>query len=234
MARGKKPDPRKRKTAHPHSTHFKVLNKQRRGAWCAGEVFGCYTHRTHASSPCLDDLTEGALSCPYCKAGVECSWRGYLPVWDEDFQLCHALFGESMFEVLDMIPFRHPLTISRAAPVRSPLLIRAEPMLSRQLPDRSPWSEPVDILPILLTLWKCDELTVWYTRNPPAASAKPTPVKSDGKPFSPMTAAAAKKYTPPESPSAAAEEDYDAVRNRLKQVARKLPASSNGHHSKPE
>lgn len=169
MATGKKPDPKRAKAKHAHATYLKVGNGQQECGYKAGEIYGCYGHRTHAHQPCVLDITEGAISCPYCSAKMVPEWRGYLPVWDRDWTLRYCLIGEDHFPSADAIPHRAQVVISRAKNPISPLVVREELKLTRQLPDRPPWSEPVDMLSICLGLWKDAELSRWVEANKTAA-----------------------------------------------------------------
>ena len=116
----------------------------------------------------------------------------------------HVLIGEDMFEAVDRIPFRHPLTLSRKASMRSPLTVSDEPMMVRAVPESTPWDKPVNMLAICLTLWKDDDLSRWFAidRAEAMREASEPPLKSDGKPFSPPYAAAARRYAPPVKPEA--------------------------------
>jgi len=182
MATGSRPDPKKGRTRHPHASNFKVPNGTKDHGYVAGELFGCYGHRTHAQQPCVDDVTHGALKCPYCSSGMDQVWRGYLPLWDRDWTLRYALIGEDIFESVDSVKHGEQVELSRAKNPISPLIVRPGVGLVRKLPDKAPWSVPVRMLDICLTLWQCDALTQWFIRNPdqvPTVNA-PEPVKSNG------------------------------------------------------
>lgn len=231
MASGRKPDPRKKKSTVPHATNLKVANGKTEGAYIAGEMFGCYTHRTYASMPCMLDVTNDALPCPYCGSGVEQVWRGYVPLWDRDWTLRYVLIGEDYFASVDAIPHRTKVAVSRGKNPISPLIIREEPMLTRDLPNSHPWNVEIDALAICLRLWKNAELNEWFRCNPPKKEApkpsgKKPPLKSDGKPFSPHYAAAAARYSAPD-PSAIGD-PVDAVRNRILSKTANLKPSTNG------
>lgn len=165
MARGKRPDPRKLKTESPHATYFKVANGQQERGYKAGELYGCNGHRTNAHQPCARDVTDGELSCPYCSAGMETVWRGYVPLWDRDWSLRYALVGKDHLESTDAIPWRAQVTVNRAKNPISPLVIREEQCLTRALPNKEPWSVEVDMLAICLVLWKHDPLAEWFRQT---------------------------------------------------------------------
>lgn len=232
MGTGRRPDPRRKKITHAHSTYMEVPNKTKHGGWKAGELYGLYCHHVGHTKPCADDVTNGALKCQYCEAGFNSEFRAYLPLWDREYQLRHVLIGEDFFEAADRIPFRGVVTLSRDASKRSPLRVSDEAMMVRLLPDGPPWDKPVNMLAICLTLWKDDALARWMSIPQPTTPAekKATPTRSDGQPFSPMTAAAARRFAPPAKapePSLLGDAGDAVLRNA---VAGK--PSTNGHHKR--
>ena len=176
MATGKKPDPRKRKNAHPHASGLTVLNGEKFGTWKGGEIHGIYGHRTHATKPCLDSVTNGELVCPYCQAEIPLVFRAYVPLFDVNWAVRFVIIGEPIYEAVDAIPFRTQVLVSRHKNPNSPLIVRELTTMTRELPDRAPWDAPVDMLRICLTLWDTPALTAWYAKNPPAPVAVPKPV----------------------------------------------------------
>lgn len=205
MATGRKPNPARRKNSLPHTTNFKVPNGTKEGAYIAGEMFGCYTHRTHASKPCITDITDDALVCPYCRAGVESTWRGYVPLWDRDWCLRYALINEDFFASVDAIPHRSKVMVSRAKNPISPLIIRQEEFLFRELPNTSPWRDPVCALSICLRLWEEPLLDKWFAEHPqqmlkgkPAVAAEEKPAPAATKKIKP--AAVVKPFVGATSP----------------------------------
>lgn len=229
MGRGRRPDPQKRKTVHQHSEYLAVDNKTKAGGWKAGEVYGLYCHHVGHTKPCVDDVTQGGLKCSLCEAGFDQVFRAYMPLWDREYQLRHVLVGEDFFEAADRIPFRHPLTLSRAASKRAPLRVSDEPMMVRLLPDGPPWDKPVNMLAVCLTLWKDDALSRWcmLDKTPTVSDTAVSPTKSDGKPFSPMTAAAARRFAAPPTVEGV-DKALDDVQKRLLQRAAKTKAGTNG------
>jgi hypothetical protein len=223
MATGKRPDPARRKTLHPHSTAFKVPCGTKDSGYKAGELYGCYTHRTFAAQPCVADITNGALQCPLCAANVNCEWRGYVPIWDRDFTLRHVLIGEAYFESVDAIPFHAQVTLSRAKNPISPLVIREEPSTFRALPNKSPWNCEVCMMAVCLTLWKNDALTKWCEANQPLALRRNV--------NAPPVVKVAPKTTPYKGvPSeGAGEADFSEVVNRIRSKGANLKPSSNGN-----
>jgi len=165
MSRGKKPDPRKQKTGSLYASYMRVANGQQERAYKAGELYGCNGHRTDTHQPCARDITDGELSCPYCSAGLDIVWRGFVPLWDRDWSLRYVLIGQDHLESTDQIPWRAQVTVSRAKNPISPLVVREEQCLTRALPAKPPWSAEVDMLAICLTLWQHDALTQWFRQT---------------------------------------------------------------------
>jgi len=230
MAKGKRPSGGQRPTRHPHTTYLKTANGEKHSCWKAGEIYGCPGHRTYTHQPCIAQLTDGALVCPYCKSGIETVFRAYVPVWDQDWTLRHALIGEDIFESVDAIPHLDPVCVTRGKNPISPLIIRPQENLLRPPPRRAPWDKEVDMLAVCLTLWQDEMLAKWFATHKPAEEpkSKAEPKKSNGKPFSPMTRKAAERYSPP-ADERAEQVEYEQVVNRLKQNAAKLPPASNGN-----
>lgn len=232
MSTGRRPDPRKRKSATPHGTYLKVPNGGKEVGYLAGELYGCYGHRTHAHQPCLHDLTEGALSCQYCAAGMVADWRGYVPVWDRDFALRYVLIGEAIFESVNMITHGSQLVITRAKNPISPVIVRAgELVLTRKLPDAEPWSKPVDMAAMCRVLWKCAALDAWYAaervRELPGVGSSPP---LDPEKFSPMNRAAAARVNRLAEPASINDVFVEAIR-----TGKPVPTpGTNGKHPKPK
>ena len=230
MARGRRPDPSRRKSCHQHSETLSVPNKTKAGGWKAGDLYGLYCHHVGHTKPCFDDITRGGLECSYCKAGFDQVYRAYMPLWDREYQLRHVLIGEDFFEAADRIPFRHPVTLSRDASKRAPLRVSDEPMMVRLLPDGPPWNQPVDMLAICLTLWKDDNLSRWMMldKTPkqnrgalPADTGQGDGLKTEYK-------AAARRWAPPANnePHAIG----DVANEATKKAIEASQPSSNGKH----
>lgn len=236
MATGKKPDPSKRKCIAPHSNYFKCDNGKKLGAYMAGELYGCETHRTFATQPCVASISDNALPCLMCHGGMVPEWRGYVPLWDCDWTLHHALINRDYFDTVDAIPHRAKVSVSRAKNPISPLVIRDEPMLVRELPNRAPWNEKVDMLAVCLTLWKNPDLTRWCeaniakvpavieekkdTRAASAATAKKVPAAAVVKPYSGAT-----------SPPDTAETIQETGTRIMKRLNERRSSNGNGKHT---
>lgn len=193
MARGRKPDPSKKKIQQPHASYLKVTCGTKEPGYKAGEMYGCYGHRTHANQPCVSDITECALQCPYCAANMCPEWRGYVPVWDRDFVLRYVLVNEEYFISVDAIPIGAQVVMSRAKNPISPLVMRQETCLTRQLPACEPFNKPVDMLSICLLLWKNEALNRWFANQKVSAEVEQLAMQAAVKKTS--------EKTPPEDPA---------------------------------
>lgn len=165
MATGRKPASGRKKNTQPHATHLKVPNGGKEAGYKAGEMFGVNGHRTHAHQPCVFDLTEGELQCPYCAAGLDLVWRGYVPVWDRDWTLRYVLVNEEYFCSADAIPIRAQVIASRGKNPISPIVLREEKHGFKALPDAPPYNTDICMRDICLLLWKNEPLNRWYAKT---------------------------------------------------------------------
>lgn len=232
MSKGRNPDPRRKKISSIRSTNFKVANGGKEIGYVAGEVYGVNGHFMGAHKPCLHDLTNGEVQCVYCAVNKPIEWRGYVPVWDQDYTLRHALITEDYLEAVNMIPWRARIVATRAAAQYSPLVIRAADLPAlRGLPDKAPWDVPIDIEPICRRLWQEPALDAWYA----ATHAKQAGLSAGAPPldpsdFSPMMRSAAAHANRIAAHAAANDEFAKQAREG------KVPAapSTNGHHKPPK
>jgi hypothetical protein len=165
MSKGQKPDPRRKKTSTPSASYWRVPNGGKEIGYLAGQVYGCYGHRVNHHKPCLIELTGGEVACPWCGV-MDVEWRGYVPVWDQDWTLKYCLIPEDYLESVDMIPHRARIVGTRAPAKMSPIVIRTAELPSlRPLPDRVPYTVEIDMYAIARKLWKIPALDAWYART---------------------------------------------------------------------
>lgn len=235
MSTGSRPQKGAHEKTKKHATYLRVPNGCSECCYKAGETHGVVGHRTHAHQPCLKDITHGKLECTYCSAGLQPVWRGYVPLWDRDWTLRYSLIGEEYFETVEVIPVRSQVVVSRAKNPISPLVIRQEVKLVRELPDKEPWNKPIDMEELCLCLWKIPQLTEWVYANRTKAETlrAGTAKREDGKPFSPMNQAAAKRNGAPVDPPLVS----DILKDRLSKVKAREDTDKterNGHAHKPK
>ncbi len=193
-------------------------------------MYGCYGHRVHAHQPCLFRLTKGELNCKLCAANIALEWRGYVPIWDRDFTLRHALISEDYHESVDMIPFRAQVILTRDKPRMSPLVIRAGDIATfRSLPEKLPWSKEIDMYAVARVLWKNAEVDAWYS----STSGRQLSAVGEANPLdvadmSPMIRAAAGRANRMSDPASVNARAIDQWRK-----SGEVPEpSGNGHHKK--
>lgn len=232
MTTGRRPDPKRRKNKAPYSRYLKVEAGKSYGGWMAGEVFGCYSHRSGETKPCRANVTEDALKCPFCEAQQDAVWRGWVPLWDEDWNLRHAVINEDQLPTVEVIDFRAKIVLSKDKNPASPTTVREKVQVNRELSTDAQFLTPVVMLDVCLTLWKDSALAIWCDANRERLlGTKPVQLppilKSNGKPFSPGMQAAARKYTPPSEKTV--DSSVDAITARLKNSAARLKPSTNGN-----
>jgi len=232
MGTGKKPDPSRRKTATQHATYLALKAGQKEVAWKAGEVHGVYGHRTHAHQPCVFDVTEGALQCPYCATGLIAEWRGYVPLWDQDWALRYVLVNEEYEATTEATAVGKQVLVLRGKDPKSPLVIREEVTKLRMLPDRAPWNVPVNTLLICLTLWKCDALTRWYRLNRAEELCVGPPEKKPANQPKPPAAPMEKYFKAEEKSKADAADEEMSIGNTMRRLL-KPAQGANGKYKPP-
>lgn len=230
MSTGQPPKKRASENKTPHATNFKVENGKQRPAYIAGPLHGVPGHRTHAHQPCLRLVTDGALECPYCTAGLDEVWRGYVPLWDRDWVLHYALIGEEYYPTLCTMKRGDQVMVSRAKSSKAPLVIHAETSFVRGLPEDAPHNADVSALALCLRLWQIDALTLWYQRK---AAIGDGPAKAKVIAAKPVNRIASEvdRLNKHVLLGAAVDEWREEGKGQLPPVA---PPSSNGHHKKPK
>lgn len=125
-------------------------------------MHGVNGHRAGTHQPCVWDLTEGKSQCPFCAAKLPLVWRGYVPLWDRDWALRYVLINQEYMLSVDAIPRGSQVVIYRAKNPISPLIIREEKHGFRALPDKPPFTTPIDMRQICQLLWQNDVVNRWY------------------------------------------------------------------------
>lgn len=201
-------------------------------AWCAGPCYWCIAHTAGRSKPCLRWLTGGALSCPRCAAPKEPEEIGYQPLYrDIDGRPVMVIVHSYSREQVDALKFRQQVIVGRGLDPADPVMVSAVP--GKQAWYHSTLAErqvPADLTDTLLRVWQIPELVAWYrAQSDTAVSLTPDDVRrSDGKPFDPMHAAAARRFAPPAAAPTAAGELFDGTLSGA--LARTKSAETNGKH----
>jgi len=225
-----------------HFSHEKTHGgiKQQWHAWVAGRChwFDCH-NVNRKSKPCLHHITNGELPCEFCSPTSIAEMLGYQPLYRGiDAKPVFVVVHEYVREDVDKLHNLTRVIVGRGEGQTDGVYVvpalTQEPRYHSTLPDRL---RPADLTETLLRVWAMPLLTEWYyrTHQPTNGAAAPvaspikkkTQMKSDGKPFSPLTQAAAQKYSSPDVEPEAARTFDDAL-EKMKKRKEKLEA--NGKH----
>lgn len=203
------------------------------GAWLAGPVYWAQAHEhtkaAPGTKPCLDWMTDGALRCPRCRPHTVPTWIGWVPLYrEEDHKPILVLIHESAMDLVAGLSYPVRVLVGRCDDTSSVFVKRAESQIAFKT-ENDQRKCPVDLTANLLTMWALPQLDEWLMLQRHEARSE-APVKSDGEPFGPMTAAAAQKYAAPADDGGPSAETFDAVRERLRNRAADLKPSVNGKH----
>lgn len=224
--------------------HFRYVSTEAGGkpwpAWIAGPCHWFMCHCKGRTKPCLHWFTRGELKCDRCSALDVAEETGYQPLYrDVDGVPVMVIVHSASREKIDALKFRSRVNVSRGPDKADGVVIL--PQLGSQQWYETTLKErhrEADLTETLLRVWKIPELVAWYQKENPSDNAMSLPAEepktSDGKPFSPMGKAAAKKYGKKPAPELPAADVFDAATNRLKSYADRLKPSENGNHKPGE
>jgi len=226
-------------------THFTYVETHAGKNWfgyIAGRCWWGICHPSERSKPCLHWITSGQLACRLCGGKREPEMMGYQPLYRHtDGKPVLAIFYEDMRDRVDAMKFHERVQIGREGGKGDACWIQKamdqNPKYQTTLAVRM---APAHITENLLMMWKVAELTEWYRCQAPTSDnavslVKEAPVKSDGKPFDPMHAAAARRYAPPVAREVAAEQAVDEAKESILKKARAMESrNGNGKHKPGE
>jgi hypothetical protein len=185
-------------------THFRYVGTPTGGrwnAWVAGPCQWFIAHTKGKSKPCLEKMTKGVLSCPRCAQVAQPQMIGYLPLYRQvDAANVLVIVYELERPFVDVLETHQRVQIGREDEQSDSVWVRAalspEPKWQTTQPERK---VAADCTETLLRMWAIPELTQWYRECcQPSDNAMSLPtgvaVRPDGKPFSPMMQAAAKRH----------------------------------------
>lgn len=202
------------------------------GAFLAGEPYWCLAHEHTAAlpgtKPCLQWMTDGALSCPRCRPHTCPTWVGYVPLYREaDHAPILVIVHEAAMDLLSGLSYPAHVLVGRVEDNASVFVKRSDSRLSFRT-DNEQRKRPRDVTCDLLNMWKLPQLETWLMEQRRCEPKQA--LKSDGRPFDAMHAAAAQKYHTDGDGPKKGDADYDAVMERLKNNAEALKPSTNGEH----
>lgn len=215
---------------HVHFTYVKTPTNAKWFAHLAGPAHWYTVHPKGKTKPCLHVMTGGELACERCEQGYDSEVCAYVPLWREsDGRPVMVIVHEYTREVVDQLRVHARVLIGRNEEKSDGVYIihapNPLPVFHTTLQEKM---RPADLTETLLRVWGVADLVTWYRRTHGAVKA-PEPKKSDGKPFSPMMKAAARKAS-----QGNVTEDLDDLIGRIRKRAAALPEpSSNGKHDPP-
>lgn len=256
MSISKDPRPGPRKNGHHHWDYLGCENGKSEVGYKAGPTCGVYVHDGRPSKPCRKEMTNGEITCPYCLTEDEPRWKGYVPIYDRDYQRRFCIISQGVRESVAEIPLHGQVRISRAKSSKASIIIRAEIWTPKALPLGDGRSAAADIEPVLFTIWNDAVLRDWYAlhwNDPPRAHTsdnavslpasdaadRPAPAEIERQKLSREIAArgllpATLGEQISETLRDAGDRELKAGANRLKGVFNTpQPASKNGTHAKP-
>lgn len=161
-------------TSRPNHLRWQYTKIERGTAvkgWLAGPVCGVHVHFTHeGSKPCRQHLTDGALACRFCVAGIRMSWLGYVPMYDTTLKQVVTGIKESNCEYTLNLPLHTTITARRGSGYRDPVMIREE-RNSQRMPISDQRSTAADLRPWLLVLWSDPEITSHFAAHAPLVAS---------------------------------------------------------------
>ena len=131
----------------------------------AGKLFGCYCHYIGRSVPCYADITDEAMSCPFCTLRPRVDWLGYCPMWMDTGRPVFVIVRADQKERWEKIPFKGAVRVRRGKEYHAPIILDPLPKVEKYQTERIDRLNPVDILPSLFTLWKCPDLAEEFQRQ---------------------------------------------------------------------
>lgn len=161
-------------------------------AWLVGPLVGVETHWLGRTQPCRRYITDGLLEC-YCqRSKLASEWKGYVPLLDENGVQCFAVIGVRYEEMCSKLPLFKPVTVARLRRAGSPVMVKASDWTDRDAPTPTGKQVSRDIRPMLLKLWKDEELLKWFDDHPDFSKETASPLLNPDE-FSPMLRGAARR-----------------------------------------
>jgi hypothetical protein len=110
-------------------------------------------------------MTDSELVCPYCESGDEPRWKGYVPLYDRDYQRRFLLISQGVRESVKEIEHLQPVRCTRAKSSKASVVIRLDWWTTKACPRGDGRDVEADIEPVLFTIWKDAVLREWWIRK---------------------------------------------------------------------
>ncbi len=151
-------------------THFSYVTVERGGNWeayAAGPAQWFPMHCSRRSKPCVEEMTDCDLACPFCAKGHVAIVKGYLPLYRaSDGRPVVVVIDEASRHLADKLALHESVTVGRERSRGSAVWV-ARPLAQR--PSYTTTLEarraPADLTETLLRLWALPELVEWYRRT---------------------------------------------------------------------
>ena len=146
-----------------HWTYVGTPKKTGWHAWSAGPCSWFVCHVKGKTQPCVHWFTNGEVGCQRCNAGQDTEVSGYQPLYREvDTKPVLVIVHEYVREIVDAIPFRRRVYVSRGAEASDGVAVNAAPsplpLFQTTLAERM---KHADIAQSLLKIWRLPELVMW-------------------------------------------------------------------------
>lgn len=169
-------------------------------AWIAGPVLWFKCHQLKRTKPCIEEITDGELECPWCAGGVPKHTMGYIPLYRElDAKPCYELLYDDAREDLDRLKLHERVMVGRGPGKTDTVYVMKcsvqTPVWQTRDPQRM---RPADLTTSLLRMWAIPILIQWYseTERVSIPAPKATALTTDTAVTLPEAVAA--KEVPPE------------------------------------
>lgn len=166
-------------------------SKNHWSAHVAGKCHWFTCHEAGRTKPCLDAITQGVLSCPFCAQLLETKEVGYQPLYREsDGKPVIVIVHDYSREIIDRLNFHERVLIGRGVGITDAVYIVPSsvqtPRYKSTLPERN---KPADATESLLRMWKISQLTEFYfnqrSAEEPMAAQPIAPVIEEPEPMEP-------------------------------------------------
>jgi hypothetical protein len=218
-----------------HWTHEPVPCKSQFRGWIAGKPFGGWQHflKKH-SVVCREKMSEKALRCEHCEAGLIPDWRGFVPWYSAEYVPMFSLITYAYHESVCEIDHLAQIVLRRGPLKTDAIVIRAETWRATPLPYSADRFAPVELNDFCVkVLWKDAALIQWDKMQQPTIPGVVHPEQAAldfADPGCQKLARLAKAERKHKEEVVKAEDSIGKVMNRLLKPA---PTANGKYHAPP-